>query len=97
MVEIADPPNRSCSCPPPLVFLWSPRREAWISFEPAGDMYAIRPHRCEGDESLPRTSWRSLLPRPDQPYINERGRRLANAILRASAAAKPPRDPPEAS
>jgi hypothetical protein len=99
VIEIESPPIDRCSCPPPLVWLWSPRRESWISFEPAGDMYAIRPHRCDGDESLPRTSWKSLLPRPDQAHINERGRRLVDVVIRqyAKRSGEAAQDPPEAS
>ena len=95
MIEIQDPPTSRCDCPPPLVWLWSPRRESWVSFEPAGEMYAIRPHRCEGDTSRSRASWLSLLPRPDQRYINERGRALAEVILRQNA--QRTEDTPEAS
>lgn len=85
MLEIDDPPTDRCDCPPPLVWLWSLRRGCWVAFEPAGDMYAIRPHRCEGDESRSRDSFLSLIPRPDQAYINERGRALVNVIIRQHA------------
>ena len=99
MIEIDDPPTTRCDCPPPLVWLWSPRRETWVSFEPAGEMYAIRPHRCEGDDSRSRGSFLSLIPRPDQPYINERGRRLVNVVIRqyAKRSGEAAQDPPEAS
>lgn len=99
MIEIEDPPTQRCSCPPPLVWLWSPRRQSWISFEPAGEMYAIRPHRCEGDGSRSRSSYLSLIPRPDQQFINERGRKLVEIVARQSAKRRgeAAQDPPEAS
>lgn len=73
MTEIPDPPNRpACSaCMTPLVWLWSPRRTAWVAFipAPAGGQHAITPHPCRGPTDPP--TWRTTHPAapPSAEYL----------------------------
>jgi hypothetical protein len=86
-MEIPDPPGRTeCADCGPLVWLWSPRRSAWVAFvpAPAGGAHAIRPHPCRSAQDP--ATWRDLraTPAPEQFDINARGRRLVEREIKPS-------------
>ena len=66
MIEIEEPPEiRACAgCVHPLLWMWSPRRRAWVSFVPGSDPLSLRVHQCSPAQDIP--TWR-VVREPDPP------------------------------
>lgn len=77
MIQIDEPPDqRACTgCMNPLVWLYSPRRTAWVSFVPGPDPLSLKVHQCAPGQDLP--TWR-IVREPDPP--NELYRQAYEAI-----------------
>lgn len=87
MIQIDDVPNvAGCASCGPLIWLYSPRRAAWVAFiaAPAAGPHALRPHPCRHAQDLP--TWRDLqtAPTPQQHEINAAGRRAVEQALKNS-------------
>jgi hypothetical protein len=73
VIEIVEPPDQpACSTCGALVWLWSPRREAWVCFVVQVERDLLRLHRCRHAQDY--ATWREL-PHGDPPpaeYVEAR-------------------------
>ena len=76
MIQIVEPPDQpACSTCGALIWLWSPRREAWVCFVTGPDRDVIRLHACRHAQDY--ATWKEL-PRGSAP--NEMYRQAYEAI-----------------
>jgi hypothetical protein len=76
VIQIDEPPDQpACSTCGALIWLWSPRREAWVCFVTGPDRTVIRLHGCRHAQDP--ATWRDI-PRGDPP--NEMYRQAYEAI-----------------
>jgi hypothetical protein len=92
VIEIPNPPpaHACASCASPLVWLWSPRKSAWVSFVPEStNPRALEAHGCA--EAGPQRSWRDLpaaweVNDPRRAERARKGRALVDAVLAGRSA-----------
>lgn len=76
MIEIDEPPDiAACApCMQPLIWLWSPRRKAWVSVTPGPEPDLLKVHGCRKLQDFP--TWKDL-PHGDPPSQEYREAREA--------------------
>lgn len=66
MIEIDEPPDQlACSTCGALIWLWSPRREAWVCFVLGPERHVIRLHGCRHAQDY--ATWKDLPHGDPQP------------------------------
>jgi hypothetical protein len=80
----------------PILWLWSPRTEQWVSFMPyPTDPNALLAHRCPAEGGQSKT-WRDLSPRREpSPDVADRahaGAALAREVLASKTENESPAD-----